>query len=222
MLLDLYLRAGRTSSGHPEVRQLSDILVRWGKARGAARLPSFQSPAGVSRKLTGMAHQDAEYRATGLKGQRACAADEAVWWCFRDRPEALALEVRRILGDLAAGRSVGAARPSQGPVPAFGTFKTVRENGRTVVYVLAFDGPIAALYGPGRVPDGFAVLKVGRSGEAAGRIRELCAGFLPGADLAWGGGSMRRPIRLRQRRTRWSSGFSVSARPRAGRSVANS
>lgn len=187
LLLDLYLRVGRASKRHAEVAVLSKRLWTWGEARGLALLPNFRNPAGVSRKLAGMARQDEAFRATGLIGQRSCDADEKVWARFRDQPGLLADEVERILAGISGGQGDERAVPwsSNGPAPAYGPITMHREDGQTVVYVLMLDGPVDLLFEPGSIPVGHEVIKVGRSNDVGARIAQLSVGFPPGIRLAW-------------------------------------
>lgn len=73
--------------------------------------------------------------------------------------------------------------PARGPVPAFGDFASVREDGAADVYLMRLAGPLShTLNG---ASDGFVFVKIGRSAEPSRRLEELNWGYPPGCGLSW-------------------------------------
>lgn len=193
LLLDLYLRVGRAGPEHAAVQGVSDTLRRLAELSGRPVGVTYRNAEGVAMKLKAMAQQDPDFRATGRKGLRAVRIDATIWQQFAEDPEALAAEVQRIASALAPVRAdhqpleslpLPTTR-SRGPAPSFGRFVAERFDSECVVYILRFEGPIPALFPPGRAPDGWIVAKLGRTNDVARRIVELSAGFPPGANLGW-------------------------------------
>lgn len=193
LLLDLYLRVGRAGPGHAAVQGVSDTLRRLAERSGHPVGETYRNAEGVAMKLKAMAQQDPDFRATGRKGLRAVRIDATVWRQLAGDPEGLAADVRRIASALAPvatdrqpveSLALRTAR-SRGPAPSFGTFVAERFDSECVVYILRFEGPIPALFPPGRAPDGWIVAKLGRTNDVDRRIVELSAGFPPGANLGW-------------------------------------
>lgn len=193
LLLDLYLRVGRAGPEHVAVQSVSDTLRRLAAQSGRLVGVTYRNAEGVAMKLKAMAQQDPDFRATGRKGLRAVRIDATVWRQLAGGPTGLAAEVRRVVSGLAPAstdppssqsRALRAAR-SRGPTPSFGAFVAERFDSECVVYVLRFEGPIAALFPPGRVPQDWIVAKLGRTNDVGRRIVELGAGFPPGAELGW-------------------------------------
>lgn len=81
------------------------------------------------------------------------------------------------------GETPNPPRLRRGPPPTTGTRTTEISEGRTSVYLLALEGPTAAVY-PDLEP-GFTIVKVGISTDVSRRIRELSCGFAPGCSLRW-------------------------------------
>lgn len=72
--------------------------------------------------------------------------------------------------------------PSSGPPPSFGARTSTHEDGETVVYLMAFDGPAAAILGKRQSEELF---KVGRSSDPKRRLVELNCGFPPSSPIKW-------------------------------------
>lgn len=175
------------------MRGVSNTLRCLAQQSGPPVSATYRNSEGVAMKLKAMAQQDPDFRATGCKGLRAVRIDETIWRQFAGDPEALAAEVRRITSALAPvatdcrppeSAALRTAR-SRGPAPSFGMFVAERFDTECVVYILRFEGPILALFPPGRAPEGWIVAKLGRTNDVGRRIAELSAGFPPGANLGW-------------------------------------
>lgn len=185
VLLDIHLthRGGPTAQRARSVDLAVEVLSKIASRRGRARLDArLRSHHGLHRRLT-------EFRALD-RGNAIHTPREAreVWLRYRDDPEecakAAAAIIRREGGDQVVAVDGHEAVPrSRGPVPSFGSFDTVRDDGGTQVYLMELIAkpPFAAMARTVKGP----IFKIGRTNEPSRRMFELNQGFPPGIGLAW-------------------------------------
>lgn len=183
LALRAYLRLTQkyASEGSPDILSLSQTLRRLGEASGTVAAPSFRNPAGVARKVNKFhAAQSGE----GPERVRGAKLEAVVWRRFHDDPDELGRVAEAITGGASSsGSSLGAA-PSRGPRPKFGPRLSNLEDGQTCVYLMELRGAVDLLF-PDHADAGLAVIKAGRSNDAARRVNELNVGFPPSCNLAW-------------------------------------
>lgn len=174
LALDLAVGLGASAAVHVHernlhIRQLSSFLRRASPTVDAAA-SRHRNEHGVARKVRGLAALSSQRGARG-----GSAMERALWAEYSGRPLALAAaasEARALLDGVAPMPA-----PSRGPVPAFGTVRATRVDGRTFLYLARLHG--ATLH------DGRALFKIGRSADVRRRMGELNFG-LPGAlGLEW-------------------------------------
>jgi hypothetical protein len=95
LALDLYLRQGMVSDGHPEVLSLSQELVARGFHSDAGTRANFRNPNGVAMKLGNFAALDPGASVSGLSS--FSAGDLATWNEYAGDTDRLAIAVAAIL-----------------------------------------------------------------------------------------------------------------------------
>ncbi len=187
LALDAYLqvRPRYADAGDPLIEQLCDLLRLNAGRRGVRGTQTFRNPAGVARKVNKFRAAEAGLGPEVVKGARL---EAQVWRAFITSPGETLIRVTRlkaeILNPVGPNLDVTAPAPSRGPIPSFGQVSHLREDGETLVYLLALSGPVAALY-PDSTADRVAIIKVGRTTDLARRLIQLNIGFPPGSGLAW-------------------------------------
>ena len=97
LALDLYKREGQNASP-TSCAELSELLRAMPVERHLSKDPRFRSASSVALKLANIGSIDPA-RAGGMP--RGSARDREVWDAFASRPDLLAREVRRVLGEIA-------------------------------------------------------------------------------------------------------------------------
>jgi hypothetical protein len=186
LLFDLYLSAPRAEKTHPEVIALSSVLRAAGQRDGRAELLNYRNPSGIAMRLRNFGKHDPQAPPGQNAGLRPGGAiDAQVWREFGTDRAALAAEVSRIRRSISSEQWTVRDRSSRGPSPSFGRRVSVSEDGRTGVYLLLLDGPLDLL-APGRIlRPGWAVIKLGRTGNLERRMSELSCGLPPGAAIRY-------------------------------------
>lgn len=187
VLLDLYMRAPNAEAGHAAVIDLSERLVRRASNNGSRVAENFRNPTGVAMKLKNLAQQDPVFLATGRVGlSHGNAYNERVWALYAGDLDALAREVRRILGNVPADPTEPASTiPSRGPPPSAGLRNSEIVDGAAGLYIAGLEGNARALL-PRLGSDGCRrMVKIGRTNDVARRRAELNFGFPPGSAVAW-------------------------------------
>jgi hypothetical protein len=185
VLLDIHLtnREGATEQRARSIDLAVEVLSKIASRRGRARLDArLRSHHGLHRRLTELRALD---RGNAINTPREALE---VWLRYRHDPEgcaeAAATIIRRERVDHVVAVDGHEAMPrSHGPVPSFGSFDSVRDDGCTQIYLmeLVAQPPFAAMARTQRGP----IFKIGRTNEPVRRRLELNQGFPPGIGLEW-------------------------------------